>query len=326
MFLNRFYIKGKNKMNTELLQKYISGDANIDETELVVKWINASNENRREYMAQRKLYDIALWRTSDLEQDELLGNRKRPAKIMFREILKIAALLAIAFSLSYLWFNGKDSASGELLQSVYTPAGQRTEIHLPDGTHVWLNSCSRLTYSNKFIGKYRRVKLEGEAYFIVSKNKEKPFIVQTNRYNIKVLGTEFNITAYPADKEWKTSLLNGCVKITDRSGVEKMMLKPNDVGYLDGARLRKTVVNDDNEFMWRKGLLCFTDLSIHEMVHKLELYYDVKIIIHNSRMMNKYYTGKFRIGDGIEHVLSVLKLDNKFSYTYNEDNKLIIIN
>ena len=110
--------------------------------------------------------------------------------------------------------------------------------------------------------------MEGEAYFIVSKNKEKPFIVQTNRYDIKVLGTEFNVTAYPADKEWETSLLNGCVKITDRGGVEKMLLRPNDVAYLDGAGLRKTVIGDDNEFMWRKGLLCFTDLSIHGRKHK----------------------------------------------------------
>lgn len=312
-------------MNTELLQKYIVGDANVEETKLVAEWINASDENRREYMAQRKLYDIALWRTSESIDDESLESRRWSVKMILRETVKIAALLAIAFSLSYFWFNRNATTSKESLQSIYAPAGQRTEIHLSDGTRVWLNSCSRLTYSDKFVGKYRRVKLDGEAYFIVSKNKEKPFIVQTNRYDINVLGTEFNVIAYPTDKEWRTSLLNGRVEITDRRGADKMVLSPNDVAYLDNGVLCKTVIDDDNVFKWREGLLCFTNLSIHEMVHKLELYYDVKIIVHNSRMMNKYYTGKFRIGDGIEHVLNVLKLDNKFTFTKDEDRNLITI-
>lgn len=312
-------------MDIKLLQKYIAGNADKSETQQVVEWMKLSDDNRREYMAQRKLYDIALWRTQRSDDEESAPARRWTIGMVLKETLKIAAVIAIVFSATYFWMDSERQHEEESLQSVYAPSGQRTEIRLPDGTKVWLNSCSRLTYSDKFVGNYRRVKLDGEAYFIVSKNKEKPFIVQTNRYNINVLGTEFNVTAYPTDKEWRTSLLNGCVRITDRSGVNKMLLYPNDVAYLENGVLHKTVIGDDNMFKWREGLLCFTNLSIQEMVRKLELYYDVKIVVHNVAMTNKCYTGKFRIGDGIDHVLDVLRLDNKFTFIKDEDRNLITI-
>lgn len=313
-------------MEIKLLQKYIAGDAEEYEAQQVIAWINESDDNRREYMAQRKLYDIALWRTdAATDEDELSSARRWTVKMVLKETLKIAAVAAVAFTAAYFWMNRQTTSPSESLQAIYAPAGQRSEIQLSDGTRVWLNSCSRLTYSDRFVGNQRRVKLEGEAYFIVTKNKEKPFIVETNQYNIKVLGTEFNVSAYPNDKEWKTSLLNGKVEILDEEGMSKMTLEPNTLARVEEGRLVKSLIKDDNDFMWRKGLLCFTNLSIHEMIHKLELYYDVHLVVRNTRMMNKYYTGKFRIGDGIEHVLNVLKLDNKFTYTYDEDNKLIII-
>lgn len=314
-------------MEIKLLQKYIAGDAEEYEAQQVIAWINESDDNRREYMAQRKLYDIALWRTDAATgEDELPSARRWTVKMVLKETLKIAAVSAVAFIAAYFWMNKQTTSPSESLQAIYAPAGQRSEIQLSDGTRVWLNSCSRLTYSDRFVGNQRRVKLEGEAYFIVTKNKEKPFIVETNQYNIKVLGTEFNVSAYPNDKEWKTSLLNGKVDITDRAGNSLMLLQPHTEAYLKDGSLVKSDFNTTEAFSWRKGLLSFTNLSMSEMVRRFELYYGIHIVVNNRRLLGNSYTGKFFIGDGIEHALDVLKMDKKFTYTYDTDKSLITIN
>ena len=312
-------------MDIKLVQKYIAGNADDEETQQVMEWIRANDENRREYMAQRKLYDVLLWRTQALEEDGKEIHHHISLRNVWKEAIKIAALVAIVFGATYWWMNYRNTTN-ENMQSIYAPAGQRTQITLSDGTQVWLNACSRLTYSEVSGRNIRKVKLEGEGYFIVTKDKKRPFIVQTDQYNIKVLGTEFNVSAYPSNKEWRASLLHGKVEILNRNGINQMYLEPNTEATLTNGVLKKGTIERADEFMWREGILCFTNLSIFEMVEKLELYYDVRIIVNNTRMLTKCYTGKFRIGDGIEHVLSVLKLDNKFTYKYDEDNKIITIN
>lgn len=310
-------------MEAKLLQKYIEGNADVDEERKVTEWISASDDNRRRYMAQRKLYDISLWNTTD--DTEKLMSAKYSMRVIVREVLKVAAVIAIVATATYYIMSLKYSATDDAMQSIYTPAGQRTEIRLADGTQVWLNACSRLTFPGSFSGSTRRVKLDGEGYFIVAKNKKKPFIVETNRYDIKVLGTEFNVSAYSSNAEWKTSLLNGKVAITDRNGADKMFLEPNTMAYLIGGKLQKGVINSNLEFMWRKGLMCIENLSLEQVAERLKLYYDVDIIVHNRRATDNFYTGKFRINDGVEHVLEVLRLDHKFTYTYDADKNLIII-
>jgi ferric-dicitrate binding protein FerR (iron transport regulator) len=314
-------------MDNKLLQKYIAGDANKSETQQVVEWMKLSDDNRREYMAQRKLYDIALWRTnrSDDEEEAAMGS-KWTFKMVLKETIKIAAVIAIVFSATYYWTDYRLKNEKGSLQSVYAPAGQRTEIRLSDGTKVWLNARSSLTYSDKFVGDCRRVRLNGEAYFIVSKNKAKPFIVQTGKYNIKVLGTEFNVSAYHTDEEWRTSLLNGKVEIVDNNGQSLMQLEPNTEAYLKDGKLVKSRLNAAETFAWRRGLLSFTKLSMAEMVKKFELYYGVRIVVNNRQLLENSYTGKFFIGDGIEHALDVLKIDNTFTYIYDTDKCLITIN
>src|SRR5574344_1615532 len=156
-------------MDIKLLQKYIAGNADKSETQQVVEWMKLSDDNRREYMAQRKLYDIALWRTQRSDDEESAPARRWTIGMVLKETLKIAAVIAIVFSATYFWMDSERQHEEESLQSVYAPSGQRTEIRLPDGTKVWLNSRSSLTYSNQFIGDFRKVKLNGEAYFIVTK-------------------------------------------------------------------------------------------------------------------------------------------------------------
>ena len=312
-------------MDKRLLQKYISGDASEEEVREVIEWIMQSDENKREYITRRKLFDISIWRDQPVEET------REKHKVYFTKtwIIKIAsaaAVIAFVVAGSYFYISGLHLGKAEQMQSLYVPAGQRSEVMLADGTKVWLNSGSKLTFPGTFEGKYRKVKLNGEGYFIVTKNKEKPFIVETNRYDIKVLGTVFNVTAYSSDNTWRTSLLRGSVEIDTPQGNIQMKLVPNTMATYDGSHLVEGMIENTDYYNWRDGLVCFDNVSVKEMIEKLELCYGVKIVIKSKRMLSEHYTGKFRVSDGIDQVLNVLKLDNKFTYHKDDDKNLIVIN
>ena len=184
-----------------------------------------------------------------------------------------------------------------------------------------------MTFPGSFKGDIRNVKLDGEGYFAVTKNVEQPFIVETNKCNVKVLGTEFNVMAYAADSVWETSLLEGAVEIlVPGSNNSGMRLEPNTMASLKGNRLVKGHIKEADYFLWREGLLCFNDISVRDMIEKLKLYYGVDIVVNNTRILKNRYTGKFRTKDGVEHVLKVLRLNNKFTYTKDDETNVITIN
>lgn len=308
-------------MNTELLQRYIAGDVTEAERKQVLEWIEESPGHLREYRAQRKLYDIALWRT-DISVDEPAPAKHFPWKKTMREMLKIAAIFAVVLIGSHYMWNQPEQS--EALQSVYVPAGQRAELMLADGTKVWLNSRSRLTFPGTFDEGSRNVKLDGEGYFAVKSDAEHPFVVETSRYDVRALGTEFNVTAYSNDSIWETSLLKGKVEVLAQ-GME-VRLEPDTRLSLQGDKLVKRGIGEMDYFRWREGLICFHNISLEEMMEKLELYYGVKIKVNNRNILRNRYTGKFRTGDGIEHVLRVLKLSNRFTYTKDDETNTITIN
>lgn len=314
-------------MNTELLQKYISGNATKAEKQSVTEWIQESKENMCEYMAQRKLYDIALWRTQPVITEKKQVKKKFILRTFWIETAKIAAIFAIILLGTNYWFGKSKAKQNESLQSVHVPAGQRAQLMLADGTKVWLNSLSTLTFPGNFSGDIRNVKLEGEGYFVVTKNAKQPFIVETNKCNVKVLGTEFNVMAYETDSIWETALLEGTVEILSTGTVmEGMNLEPNTMATLKGNKLTKGRIKEPDHFLWREGLICFNNVSVKDMLEKLKLYYGVDIIVNNTGILNNRYTGKFRTSDGIEHVLKVLRLNNKFTYKKDDDKNVITIN
>ena len=214
-----------------------------------------------------------------------------------------------------------------LFNTITIPRSGEYKLVLSDGTKVWLNSRSTLTFPGSFKGDIRNVKLDGEGYFAVTKNVEQPFIVETNKCNVKVLGTEFNVMAYAADSVWETSLLEGAVEIlVPGSNNSGMRLEPNTMASLKGNRLVKGRIKEADYFLWREGLLCFNDISVRDMIEKLKLYYGVDIVVNNTRILKNRYTGKFRTKDGVEHVLKVLRLNNKFTYTKDDETNVITIN
>lgn len=315
-------------MNTELLQKYIVGDVTEAEKQLVTEWIQEGTDNMCEYMAQRKLHDITLWRTEPKAKVEEKAVQKRfSMRTLWMESAQIAAVVAVVLMGAYYWFNKESSIEAGTLQSIYVPAGQRAEIMLSDGTKVWLNSRSTLTFPGNFSGELRSVKLDGEGYFAVSKNTEKPFIVETNKCDVRVLGTEFNVMAYAEDSLWETALLEGSVEIlTPGTATAGMKLEPNTMATLKGNKLVRGLIKETDYFLWREGLLCFNNISVKDMIEKLKLYYGVDIVVNNIRILENRYTGKFRTKDGVEHVLKVLKLNNKFAYTKDDETNVITIN
>lgn len=207
-----------------------------------------------------------------------------------------------------------------------TPAGQRAKIRLHDGTVVWLNARSILRYPNQFIGAERKVELEGEAFFEVARNEEVPFVVATEKPDIKVLGTKFNVFAYKGKNEFSTALIEGSVKIykPDNESVA-MYMNPNDFAELKEGRLEKRRIGNTDFLLWKEGIYAFDDVSFSEIISKLELYYDITIDIKNRKLGEYKFSGKFRQRDGVESVLKALQKIYRFSYTKDEElNKITI--
>ena len=294
-------------MNQELLNKYIAGDATPEEKEEVARWLDADKKNMKEFLALRKLYDISIWQQEQtpVAKDKLSLARKRwTLQSITIELTKVAAIFIL---------------------SLFVPPGQRAELTLTDGTKVWLNAKTTFTFPNKFTANSRNVTLDGEGYFNVTKDAEKPFIVKTKKYNIKVLGTEFNVTAYSGSPVFETSLLKGAVEVISPATNDRTYLKPNTHIYEKDGVLKKGIIEHHSYFLWKEGLICFFDEPVGKMIEKLELYYDIKIDVQNKELLKNKYSGKFRTKDGVEHVLKVLQLNNNFSYIKNNDLNLITI-
>lgn len=316
-------------MNNELLDKYIAGEVTESEKQQVAAWLMESEENLRECMLRRRLFEMTLWQEEVAEtRAERCGVVRRRLRLWVREVVRVAAVALVVLASVYWWtqmYAGGMDVSG--VQTVWAPVGQRAELVLADGTKVWLNAHSRLTFPVRFGEKERRVRLDGEGYFEVTPDAQRPFFVETSRYDVKVLGTEFNVLAYATDTVWETSLLKGRVEVLARGEAEGgLLLEPDTRARLNGQKLMKDRILDEEHFLWRKGLISFQSISVGEMMKKLELYYGVDIEVKNERILHSYYSGKFRVSDGVEHVLRVLQLNLDFSYERDDEHNRITIN
>lgn len=307
----------------DLLQRYIKGEVSEKEKHHIVEWLETDPANMREYMALRKLYDVSLWNTDSRQATLQPMRKKRTLRRFAIEVLKVAAVLLIGFAGTLLLLEKSPEPVG--MQTIHVPAGQRAELTLSDGTNVWLNSHSTLKFPEHFEANARNVELDGEGYFTVTHNKSRPFTVQTKKYAIHVLGTEFNVKAYHSSDLFETALLEGSVEISTLGNNESLRLKPNQIASANNGKLNIRNIPNYNYFKWKEGLFCFENETVESLIEKMQLYYDIKIEVEKPSLLQHRYSGKFRTKDGIEHVLKVLQLKHKFTYTKNEELNLILI-
>jgi len=314
-------------MNTEELLNYIEGNSSDQQKVEITNWLDSDPKNMREFLALRKLHDITIWQQSP---DSEAAQKTHKISIWRRrsfylEVTKIAAVLLVAIFVSHYFLPDFKAEKAVAMQTIHVPAGQRAEIILADGTRVWLNAKSTLTFPNQFSEETREVRLDGEGFFDVTHNKAKPFIVKTNKYDVKVWGTKFNLMAYSEKGIFETSLLEGSVEVLKSGSSKGTLIKPEERIFETDNRLEKAAILYPNHFLWKEGIISFNDESFRDMANKLELYFDIKLIVKNDKISNYRCTGKFRTKDGAEHILKVLQLNNKFSYSIDYKKNIITI-
>lgn len=259
----------------------------------------------------------------------IMTNRKRKAWLI--SFGRYAAIVALAFTsawiLAYYHFPEEGSPRQESIagrQELTVPPGQRAELTLPDGTKVWLNAGSKLSYPSVFSGE-RRVFLSGEGFFEVAKNERCPFVVSTRTIDIKAIGTRFNVFSYPDGDYTGVYLQEGKVKAYFPSGEEQgVMLQPTQYLVQKGREMELSA-KDPDELLWREGIYTFKKQRLGDIIKKLELYYDVRIIITDQEIANYEYIGKFRQRDGVMEILHVIQRIHPFKIKRNEAENLITL-
>lgn len=232
--------------------------------------------------------------------------------------LRIAAVLVVALLVSNIFFFRKFTQNqfAGTVQNITTPYGAKTSISLPDGSMVWLNSGSTLSYSTEF-NKNRPVTLVGEAYFEVEKS-DKPFIVSTEYGDVEVKGTAFNVKAYVEDDAFETTLEEGIVDFKVKDSENRVTLKPGDqvIKTTKGFAIKK--VETKYFTSWKNGKLFFYREPFPSFIKKLERWYNVKIEYSDSELDQLSYTGTIEM----ESISEVMEMISKAApVTYKFDNK-----
>jgi ferric-dicitrate binding protein FerR (iron transport regulator) len=257
-------------------------------------------------------------------------------KYMASAWTRIAAVMILSVGLTLAFqaiFDKKEVFEGPVTYNeIIVPIGEKSQVVLSDGTHVWINSGSRFKYPVGFGKDSRDVTLIGEAYFDVTKGKS-AFIVNTHDATIRVLGTAFNVKSYPEDNKTQTTVVRGLVRVESKSpGIDPVLIKPDQMAVLrdkeeTGINPISSVqkmnvvdrVNSTAITSWKDQMLVFSDETFEDIAVKMERWFNVKITIRDEKTKTERYTGKFVHNETIYEVLKAIELTTPIEYTIKND-------
>ncbi len=318
----------------ELIIRLLSGEADASEKEIIAGWLDQSAENKKLFADLREI-----WLSSGVESNsdhynleaaigkfrqQIQNEKKRqPKKNNFIPYLKYAAIVILALALPFSYYLGTRNVVQSSVTTISCAFGDKSSIVLPDSSRVWLNSGSKLTFNSDFKNSGRNVVLEGEAFFSVSKDKAHPFRVKTSDLEIKVLGTEFNVKAYPEENSISTTLIEGSVQVSSQT--QETLIKPSQKLVFDKtsqkmAKLELTDTSPDTE--WKDGRLVFRNESLGELELMLERWFDVDIVFADEKVKSLRFTGVLE-RESILEVVSYFDL-SKLVDCHIEGNKIVI--
>ncbi len=242
---------------------------------------------------------------------------------IFTTITRIAAVLTLpllAFTFWNLFFQESKQTLAELAQNeitwqdIHSPVGMRSHVVLPDGTNLWLNAGSYLRYGIPFTREKREVELTGEAFLDVTKNEQSPFIVKAGDAEVEVMGTQFNVNAWPEKEQIQVALKEGKVKFRfagDGGNWKYCELQPND--FLEFDKINRTVTLENIEIekyiAWRENIMILDDTPITELASLLEKWYGVRVVIADEGIKHYKFTTTFD-NEPLHRVLELLEISS----------------
>lgn len=317
----------------EQLLRYFSGGLAVEERLELIQRIENDSQLKAEFIRLQNLNAIMQLppypsdRSEGTHQFKLFSNqiKQNKQRKRFTNIAKYAAI-AVVLIASSIWATLYLSSNTETMNTLYVPAGQRAQITLQDGTEVWLNAQSTLKYPSHFSKKNRKVRITGEAFFNVAQERKRPFIVTAQHIDMKVLGTQFNVYSYPSAGYIQTALIEGSVRVYQTNDENNgITLKPNEQVIIQGNHMVVTHIDNPDHMLWKNGIYSFNNEPLIVIIEKLQLYYDVKIVVEDPEIFNVRYTGKFRQRDGIDEILRILQKIQPFKIERDRENNIITL-
>jgi transmembrane sensor len=298
---------------------------------------------------QPKHYETAEPLTAEEQTDDTPAQAiYTPLKGKLLRFSLIAGGIAASLILVFLITNhvGKQNGGSRTANVISTRYGSKSKVQLPDGTQVWLNADSKLTYSKDFGNQEREVSLSGEAFFDVQKDVDHPFIIHTNNLDIKVLGTAFNIRSYQNEKTSEATLIRGAIEVTlNNSPERKILMKPSDrIVVQNKTEVNTTpattkedsagtiywvgkvdVKEKDNmslETVWKKNSLAFKNETLEDVAGRIGHWFNVKVSIEDEELKKMTYSCDFK-DESLKQVMEALHLTGRFQYQIVKDSVLI---
>ncbi len=337
-------------MDIELLTKYLAGESSQEEARRVEEWAAAHPKNNAKLQELAEVWSLSAktnlpahlfnadvdWavlqnRIEDDYHHTKMRSGKRGGvfgiKTVWSAVVRVAAIFVLAglaglyiYKANYVPKN--EDAAALTLKEIVMPKGKRGGVTLSDGTRVFLNADSKLLLPEVFSDNMRKVELEGEAYFDVTKNPNKPFIIKTKGAVVQVLGTSFVIRSYAEDETVQTVVEHGVVSLRSESKPieEAVILTQGKLGRLNlkNNRLVTEEVENLNEYIsWKDGFLVFNNATMKEVAKSLERKYDVRITFDSNQIKDLRLTAEFKT-KAMDYVLKTISASLDLDYKINE--------
>lgn len=323
--------KGMNNPDKKVIEKAIEGFATKEEAREVANWFSASAEgqsylseliNRDAQRVEKDEFEITISQEQSrniLSQINMQIQRKHTQRL----VLRVAAVLipfVFLMGLAFYTNSQVDLFGGSTYAEVYVPKGQQQHIIFQDGSEVFLNADTKLKYPTKFGIKNRKVFLSGEGYFVIAKNKKRPFVVQLNNTDVTVLGTMFNVKAYQEDNEMKITLDKGLIVFN--SPKNSYRLQPGQLAIYDKKSGNCSILSQSNsveESSWKNNVIMFKDTPLSEVLKVLNRKFNIKFNVKNVSSITYSYT-LTTYQTSLDKVLDELETISPVRFTVQKDS------
>ncbi|MBP1641072.1 MAG: anti-sigma factor [Bacteroidetes bacterium] len=311
-----------------LLEKFFKKETSVEETRLLKEWFSHTESREPLSAFYKEKWEKASCCMDTSIQENMLSNLRKEINSQrvdhfnFNKVWKYAAIIlfpvCVALGVRYYFVDSKFSIADNKDMVVNVAKGQKANLQLPDGTKVWLNSNSRIKYDKTYNKNNRIIALEGEAYFVVAKDKKRPFIVKANAVSIRAVGTTFNVKAYNDENTITTTLIEGKVNVSDSKLISDLLPNQKIIFNKKNHTFKKTQICDAKvASLWTNNQLVFQAETLEDIAKILGRIYNVQVVFDSEQIKQIRFSGTIK-NNRLESVLQYIALTSPIHYDIND--------